>query len=120
MLDDTMKQTAKEIAMFITDHKGADPVVIDVSRTSGWADCFVIATVSSLGHLRGLTRELWGFLAEKKIEVLHRHKNVAGDGWELIDCGPIIIHLMSAELRSFYSLEKLWHEGESFSVPART
>ncbi|MDD5077284.1 MAG: RsfS/YbeB/iojap family protein, partial [Sphaerochaetaceae bacterium] len=39
----------------------------------------------------------------------NRHKNVGSDGWELIDCNSIVIHLMSAEMRSFYALEKLWH-----------
>ncbi|MDX9935003.1 MAG: ribosome silencing factor [Sphaerochaetaceae bacterium] len=109
MLDDDVKQVAAKLAAFIADHKGADPVILDVSETSGWADCFIIATVNSLGHLRGLARELWGYLAELGVEVLNRHKNVGSDGWELIDCNSIVIHLMSAEMRSFYALEKLWH-----------
>jgi ribosome-associated protein len=87
-------------------------VVIDVAEHSAWAECFVIATVNSLGHLKGITKELWGFLADRGVQVLNRHKGVAGDGWELIDCGSIVIHLMSAELREFYALEKLWHAGE--------
>lgn len=112
MIDEATKLLTTDIARFITDHKGIDPVVIDVSEHTGWADCFIIATVNSLGHLKGVTKELWGFLAERNISVINRHKGVAGDGWELIDCGDIVIHLMSAELREFYNLEKLWHAGE--------
>lgn len=112
MMDDATERLAAGIARFIADHKGSDPVVIDVSESAGWADCFIIATVNSLGHLKGLARELWGFLADRNVTVLNRHKNIQGDGWELIDCGNIIIHLMSAELREFYALEKLWHTSE--------
>ncbi|MEA5033513.1 MAG: ribosome silencing factor [Sphaerochaeta sp.] len=118
MMDDATKLLAAEIAQFVTDHKGLDPVVIDVSEHTGWADCFIVATVNSLGHLRGVTKELWGFLADKGITVLNRHKSVAGDGWELVDCGNILIHLMSAELREFYALEKLWHAGEKLDFVA--
>jgi ribosome-associated protein len=112
MMDETTRLLAADIAGFVTDHKGLDPVVIDVAEHSAWAECFVIATVNSLGHLKGITKELWGFLADRGVQVLNRHKGVAGDGWELIDCGSIVIHLMSAELREFYALEKLWHAGE--------
>jgi ribosome-associated protein len=111
MMDNDTKQMAAEITQFITDHKGIDPVLIDVSEISGWADCFIVSTVTSLGHLKGMAKELWGFLAERNVEVINRHKSIVGDGWELIDCGGIVIHLMSAELREFYALEKLWHTG---------
>jgi ribosome-associated protein len=112
MMDEDTKLLAAGIARFITDHKGVDPVVIDVSEHAGWAECFIIATVNSLGHLKGVTKELWGYLADRGVTVINRHKGVAGDGWELVDCGGIVIHLMSAELREFYNLEKLWHAGE--------
>ena len=112
MIDEKTKLLAADIANFVTDNKGIDPVVIDVSEHTGWADIFIIATVNSLGHLKGITKELWGYLADRDIHVINRHKSVGGDGWELIDCGNIVIHLMSAELREFYALEKLWHAGE--------
>ena len=101
---------AKAISDFLTEHKGMEVVTIDVSEECSWTECFVICTVSSLGHLRGLARELWGLLNDLGLEVNNRHKSVGNDGWELIDCGDIVIHLMSQELRDFYSLEKLWQK----------
>ncbi|MDD4219410.1 MAG: ribosome silencing factor [Sphaerochaetaceae bacterium] len=118
MIDEATKLLAAEIANFVSDHRGIDPVVIDVSEHAGWADFFIVATVTSIGHLKGVTKELWGFLADKGVPVLNRHKGVAGDGWELIDCDDIIIHLMSQELRDFYALEKLWHAGEKLDFLA--
>ncbi|MGI6433298.1 MAG: ribosome silencing factor [Sphaerochaetaceae bacterium] len=115
MMDEKRVQLAKEIGVYIADHKGGNPVVIDISEHSSWAECFIIATVTSVGHLKGLTRELWGFLADKEVVVYNRHKDVGTDGWVLIDCGDIVIHLMSSEMREFYALEKLWHTGKLIS-----
>lgn len=112
MRDEKGQNLASEIAKFIEERKGEDVTLLDVSESAGWADYFIIATVTSLGHLKGVARELWGFLADKGIHTHNRGKRVGDDGWELIDCGDIIIHLMSSELRQFYALEKLWHQGE--------
>lgn len=101
---------AQAIKTFLEDHKGIETKVLDVSEECSWTDCFVITTVSSLGHLRGLAREIWGEIENLGLSVNNRHKSVGDDGWELIDCGDIVIHLMSQEMRDFYSLEKLWQK----------
>lgn len=104
------REVADQIAKFIEDHKGIDVTVIDVSEDCSWADCFIIATVNSVGHLKGVAHELWGELKRLGVDVNNRHKNPSSDGWELIDGGDVIIHLMSAEFREFYALEKLWQK----------
>lgn len=106
------KDIAKGLAAFLSDHKCQNTVLIDISAINSWTDLFIITTVQSSGHLRGVVREMRRYLAEKQVEVLHKHKKIAEDGWELVDCGGVIIHLMTEEVREFYNLEKLWHEGE--------
>lgn len=111
---DTVKSrdAAIEIGRMIDEHKGNETVVIDVHEQSSWTSFFVISTINSVGHLKGLTRQLKNLLSEQNVNILHRHKRIAEDGWELIDCGFVVIHLMSKEMREFYDLEKLWFSGE--------
>jgi ribosome-associated protein len=111
---DTVKSrdAAIEVGRMIDEHKGNDTVVIDVHEQSSWTSFFVISTINSVGHLKGLTRQLKNLLSEQEVNVLHRHKRIAEDGWELIDCGFMVIHLMSEEMREFYDLEKLWFSGD--------
>ncbi len=115
MLDTETEDQVKTIAAFIDDHKGLNTVCIDVSETSSWTSSFIITTVSSMGHLRGLVKELRSLLNQLQLDVFHKHKKISENGWELIDCGDIVIHIMSEEIRSFYELEKLWHNGRRIS-----
>lgn len=103
---------AEDIGRFISDHNGSNVVVIDVRGHCSWTDYMIIATTSSMGHLKGLTGQLKDLLSEKSIDILLRHKQISDDGWELIDCGSYIIHLMNSEMREFYNLEKLWFSGK--------
>ncbi|MCH3917061.1 MAG: ribosome silencing factor [Spirochaetia bacterium] len=111
-MTEELKAKVDRIATFLEEQKCKDVHVIDVTGRCSWADCLVIATVNSVGHLKGVAHELWGLLRELELEVNDRHKTPSGDGWTLIDCGDIVIHLMSAELRDFYTLEKLWKDPE--------
>ncbi|MFW6343219.1 MAG: ribosome silencing factor [Sediminispirochaetaceae bacterium] len=106
------EKPAIDIARLIDDHKGEDTIVIDVSGESSWTDFFVISTINSTGHLKGVVRHIKQFLRESNLEMIHRHKRIAEDGWELMDCGNVVIHLMSKEIRDFYDLEKLWFNGK--------
>ncbi len=115
-----LRNLAIETAKIIVDHKGTDTVLINVSEISSWTDYFLISTAMSSGHLRGLVKELRRFLADQNIEIKHKHKKIDDDGWELLDCGNIIIHLMSQEKREFYDLDMLWHSGKKISIQSDT
>ncbi len=105
-------EIAKAIGTFIDEHKGENTIVLDISAYSSWTKYFIITTSTSLGHLKGLVRQLKIFLSDHNIDVYHRHKNISENGWELVDCGDYVIHLMDKNIRSFYNLEKLWFNGD--------
>jgi ribosome-associated protein len=105
------KELVCEVADFIDDHRGLNTSVIDITGRSSFTDFFIITTVSSWTHLRGLYKELNGFLLERAVRPINRHKLTQEDRWVLLDCGDFIIHLMDKEMREFYELEKLWFQG---------
>ncbi len=106
------KGIIKKIAQDIDDLKGIDTIAIDISAQSSWADFFIISSVTSSTHLKGILKQLQSKLEEYGIEPLWRHKKIDNDKWVLIDCGDLIIHLMDKQARDFYELEKLWFNGE--------
>ena len=109
------REDAESLKKYLEDHKCTDVIAIDVSEECTWTECFIIGTVSSVGHLRGVVHQIWNEINELGLSVNNRHKAPETSGWELIDCGDIVIHLMSAELREFYNLEKLWKATENLA-----
>ena len=100
---------AEELGKLLDDHRGKNVVVMDMSPLNYWTDLFVIATVTSDTHLRGLQRHIKNFALENELEILHRSRKPEGnDEWCLLDLGGIVVHLMSDRTRSFFELERLW------------
>lgn len=106
------ESVATSIGEFISEHKGENVIVLDVKEESSWTDYMIIATSTSIGHLKGLVKQLKEMLDGNAVDILRRHKHIADDGWELIDCGDYVIHLMNQEMREFYNLDKLWFLGK--------
>lgn len=112
-MEKTVKEMALEIAKLMEDGKGTDVCVLDVSELNSWTDYFVIVTVSSGPHWQGLYKEIKDYIKDTDLEIHKIHnKTSQGNDWNLIDLGPIVVHLMSQEARDFYELEKLWHAGK--------
>ena len=112
-MEKTVKEMALEIAKLMEDGKGTDVCVLDVSELNSWTDYVVIATVSSGPHWQGLYKEIKDYIKDTDLEIHKIHnKTSQGNDWNLIDLGPIVVHLMSQEARDFYELEKLWHAGK--------
>ncbi len=113
MGDIVKNNTVIELAELLDEHNGKNTVVLDIHEQSSWTDYFIISTVNSQTHMRGIVRYVRNFLKEKSIEPFNRRKHINEDGWVLIDCGNFVIHLMTEEIREFYDLERLWFSGQS-------
>jgi ribosome-associated protein len=119
-----MLSVVEQCAALIQEHKGIDVRVMDIRATCSWADFFVLATVTSAAHLRGIEKHIMEFCSEQGLEPVRSKKRTGikgfstSDEWVIIDLGTVVIHLMTAQSRSFYDLERLWaFSGESDTVP---
>lgn len=45
--------------------------------------------------------------------VKSRVEGASQDGWMLVDCGDVIVHLFSPERRDYYRMEELWSQGKT-------
>jgi ribosome-associated protein len=108
-MEDTVRNEVLEIARILEDHRAQEVTALYIGEMSDWTDYFIISTVSSAAHLKGLLRRLEEFFDERSITPLTRRKLFDREsGWVLIDCGRFVVHLMDREHREFYELEKLW------------
>lgn len=114
----TSHDAALALAGRLAEHRAGDALILDLSRQAGWTDWFVIATGTSVTHLRGLARQVQDFAAERSLPARGGSRIDDEEEWVLVDLGDIVVHLMSARARAFYELEKLWFQAEAIAVPA--
>ena len=91
----------------LEDFKAIDIQQIDVSGQNPLTDMFVVASGSSLRHIKSMAENLVIKAKEAGCPPL----GVEGDRqaeWVLVDLNDIIVHLMLPQTRAFYNLEKLW------------
>jgi ribosome-associated protein len=112
------RKVALELAALAEAHGGLNVVVLDMGTLASWTDFFVIATVTSVTHMKGVMKFVKEFLAEKGVDVYRRSSAKEDEEWLLVDCGDIVLHLMNARAREFYELEKLWFQAERLKVPS--
>ena len=91
----------------LDDAKAKDIEVLDVKGISNVTDAMVIATGTSSTHARSCANKV--SVAFKEIELPPIGIEGEDEGqWVLLDLGDVIVHVMQAEAREFYALEKLW------------
>lgn len=94
----------------LEDRKGIDILPLDVRRMTSIADYMVIVTGTSSRHVKALVDAV----VEAAVAATGR-KPIGIEGrqsaeWVLVDLGDVIVHVMQAEPRRFYDLERLWSE----------
>jgi len=100
-----------KVVDFIEDKKGGKITILDLQGISIIADYFIIVTGNSTTQTKAITNYLTEKLPELEIPIL-RKEGLPAASWVLIDCGDLVIHIMTPETRDFYSLERLWGDAQ--------
>ncbi len=103
------KAVAVKIARAADERKAEDVSVLDVRKTSPIVDYMVVVTALSRPHIEALEDKITEELEASGLRV-HRRSRPQTDSWRVIDYGGVMVHLMSAEARELYALERL-HDG---------
>jgi ribosome-associated protein len=96
----------------LDDAKAQNIVVLDVHKISSIADYMIIATGTSTRHVSAVADNLIDSLKKDGIRAWGIEGQDTGE-WVLVDFGDVIVHIMQAETRDFYQLEKLWSGTEA-------
>lgn len=96
----------------LEEHKGIDINSLDVRELTDIMDIMIICTATSTRHARTLADKLVQAAKGAGIMPLGVEGEQPGE-WILIDLADVVVHIMLAQTREFYSLEKLWAMTES-------
>ena len=95
------------IVASLDDRKGRSILALDVTKLTDVTDYMVLASGTSVRHIRALVDNLRDTARRYAVHVLGVEGQETGK-WVLVDLGDVVVHLMEAETRAFYDLERLW------------
>ncbi len=96
----------------LESNKAIDISELDVTKLTDITDRIVICTAMSTRHAKSLADKL--SQTAKKVGVTPYGIEGEKEGkWVLIDLLDVVIHIMLAKEREYYSIEKLWSITES-------
>jgi ribosome-associated protein len=102
------QELARRIVEIASDKQASDIVLLDIRPVASVADYFVVMSTASDRQLGAIVREMGESLRNNEGVRPLRVEGQAASGWVLMDFGDVIVHVFSAEQRSFYRLEELW------------
>ena len=109
------KEMAKLAYVALSDKKGEDIKIINISEVTVLADYFIIANGTNQNQLQAMRDAADEALYKAGVKVQQIEGNQSST-WILMDYGDIIIHIFSKEDRLFYDLERTWRDGKVVDV----
>lgn len=102
---------SKELIAFIVEQleeaKAQHINVIDVQQKTAITDAMIVCSGTSSRHVKSIATQL----VQKAKELGRQPLGVEGENgseWVLVDFADAIVHVMQANIRDYYQIEKLW------------
>lgn len=109
----------KDVAAAVTavwDKKAEDVVVLDLRKTGGFTDYFVICTGGNARQMTAIADSVLDTLKQSLHERPALAEGVNKSEWILLDYFNFVVHIFSRECRAFYGLERLWGNAERHEI----
>jgi ribosome-associated protein len=100
-------ETLKIVLDRLDEMKAEDTVTIDLRNKSSIADYMIVTTGRANRHVGAIAENVVKELGEAGMKGVHV-EGLPNADWVLIDTGDVIVHVFRPEVRTFYSLEKMW------------
>jgi ribosome-associated protein len=86
-------------------------VVLDLRKTGGFTDYFVICSAGNPRQIRAIADNVLETLAAEGVKPAHVEGYDRSE-WVLLDYFDFVVHIFAQETRMFYGLERLWGNAE--------
>ena len=104
------ERDALAICKVLYDKKALDILALHIGDKTIIADWFVVASGTSVTHVRALCDDLEEKASELGLEI-RRKEGYEDARWIVLDFGFALVHLFHPEERAYYNIERLW-EGD--------
>ena len=109
------KEVAAIAAKALDSKLGKDISLIEITDVSTLADYFLICTATSHTPVKTICDAAEEAMDAAGEPLLNREGHRGGT-WVLMDFGSVVVHVFTAETRSFYDLERLWQDGKTVNL----
>ncbi|MEG2158512.1 MAG: ribosome silencing factor [Clostridia bacterium] len=110
-----MTERVTLICKALSEKKGADIKVIEISKISSIADYFVICSGTSTTQVKALSESVQEKMEKEDFFALRKEGESEGR-WIAIDYSDIIVHIFHTEARENYCLDRLWTNGNNVTI----
>jgi ribosome-associated protein len=103
------EQLCENIVKGMSEKKGVDIAVIDLRELkNAIADFFVVCTGTSDPHTEAVADSVEEVVHKSLQQDPYKREGFENKEWILLDYIDVVVHILRADKRNFYSLEKLW------------
>ncbi|MCX7909168.1 MAG: ribosome silencing factor [Ignavibacteria bacterium] len=112
----TSKELAKWCAKVALEKIGKDIVIIDLTEIEfAPTDFFVICSCESDVQMRAIVDEV-DLRCKKEKMPKPKVEGINSSYWILLDFFDIVFHIFHYQARKFYSIERLWSDGNFYKL----